>query len=105
MSIACIQKDPQAVLPYSLDWSYFGENDGASTDPGWLQGDTIASSSWSVSGPDALLVVDSDTNSTTVTTVYLSGGTIGFTYTATNHVITSSGHEDGRSIRVTILSR
>ena len=76
-----------------------------STDPGWLQGDTIASSSWSVSGPDALLVVDSDTNSTTVTTVYLSGGTIGVTYTVTNHVITSSGLEDDRSIRITMIPR
>ena len=53
-----IVKDPDGVLDYSINWA------------AWLDGDTITASDWTVSGPDALLVVDSDSESTTVTTVW-----------------------------------
>lgn len=79
-------KDPDAVLDYSVNWS------------AWLGDDTIVTSTWIVTGPDALLVVDSDSKSTTATTVWLSGGTLYRTYTATNRVTTAAGRVDDRSI-------
>jgi hypothetical protein len=81
-----IVKDPDGVLDYSINWA------------AWLDGDTITVSTWSVSGPDALLVVDSDSESTTVTTVWLSGGTVNRQYIVTNHITTAAGREDDRSI-------
>lgn len=79
-------KDPDAVLDYSVDWS------------AWLGDDTIVTSAWIVTGPDALLVVDSDSRSSTATTVWLSGGTLFRTYTVTNRVTTAAGRTDDRSI-------
>jgi len=107
MSLSTILKDPEAVLPYSINWatkdSYL--NDGSASDTGWLEGDTIATSAWSVTGPDALLVIDSDTNNTTTTTVVLSGGTANRTYTVTNHIVTAVPYEDDRSITVKVVQR
>lgn len=76
--------DPQAVLDYSVDWS------------AWLvSGETIANSSWTVSSG---LTLGTDSNTTTVATAWISGGTAGRNYTATNHIVTSAGREDDRSI-------
>jgi len=98
-------KDPQAVLNYGYDWADGGANDGASTDTGWLQSDTITASTWSITGPDSTLLQDSDANDTTTTTVVLSGGTANRTYTVTNHVTTAAGYEDDRSITVKVQER
>jgi len=98
-------KDPDAVLDYGEDWHAGGNNDGASTDAGWLQADTISTSTWAVSGPDSALVIDSDTNDTTSTTVWLSGGTLGREYTVTNHIVTAAGRADDRAITVTIAPK
>ena len=106
MSLSTVLKDPDAVLPYSINWaSTDGTNDGTSADTGWLQGDTIATSTWSVSGPDALLIVDSNSNSTTTTTVVLSAGTANRSYKVTNHIVTAAGYEDDRSITVRVQQR
>jgi hypothetical protein len=86
-------KDPDAVLDYSIDWS------------AWLGSDTITTSEWFVDGADTDLAVDSDSKSTTATTVWLSGGTLGVTYTATNRITTADGRTDDRSISVQILDR
>ena len=106
MATFSIIKDPDAVLPYSINWaSENGTNDGGSSDTGWLQGDTISTSTWSIEGPDALLVVDSSTNSSTIATVVLSGGTANRNYTVTNHIVTAAGFEDDRSITVKVQQR
>jgi len=86
-------KDPDAVLDYSVDWD------------AWLSGDTITSSQWIVTGQDSDLVVDSEANSTTAATVWLSGGTLGVTYTVTNRITTGEGRTDDRSIAVTVLDK
>lgn len=93
MTLSTVDKDPDAILPYTINWV------------DWLDTDTIASSSWAVSGPDALLVVDSDTNTATAATAKLSAGTAGRTYTLTNHIITAGGYADDRSISVTMVER
>ena len=89
MAFDNITKDPDAVKPYSVDWSDY------------LGADTIASSSWAVSGGvDTTLVVDSATNDTTSSTVVVSGGTDRRAYDLTNTITTAGGITDDRTIRV-----
>ena len=93
MTTFSASKDPDAVLDYSVDWST------------WLDGDTISTSTWTVSGADSDLVIDSDTNSTTATTVWLSGGTKNYGYILTNRIVTAAGRTDDRSVTVTMVDK
>lgn len=86
-----MQKDPQAVLDYAMDWT-----------PWLAEGETIATSSWTV---DAGITKDSDSKTTTVATVWLSGGTAGVTYKLTNHITTNQGRTDERSFPVSVRQR
>lgn len=83
-------KDPDAVLDYQIDWS------------DWLGSDTISSSSWTV--PTGI-TKDSDTNDTTSTIIWLSGGTVGTTYSIINHIVTASGRKDDRTIYIEVQER
>ena len=83
-------KDPDAILDYSIDWS------------AWLGSDTISTSSWSV--PTGITKV-SDSKTTTVTTIWLSGGTEGPTYAVVNHIKTAAGREDDRTLYIKVKSR
>lgn len=84
-------KDPDAVLDYTVDWAT------------WLGTDTISTSSWPVI--PAGITKDSDTNSTTIATIWLSGGTIGETYQLTNRIVTAGGRTDDRTITINIVSK
>lgn len=86
------KKDPNAVLDYTVDWS------------AWLSplADTITTVTWVVS--DAMTVV-SQSETTTVATVFLSGGVEGTTETVTCRVATAGGRTDDRSITLKIVSR
>lgn len=89
-----IDKDPQAVLDYGLDWAL------------WLSesnSDSIQSSTW-VSAPSGL-THGTTTNNAGITSVYLSGGTVGSVYTVTNHITTVGGRQDDRSFRVRVVER
>ncbi len=83
-------KDPNAVLDYSVDWSR------------WLDGDTIATSVWTV--PAGLTKV-SDTNTTTKTTAWLSGGAADQSYTVTNRITTTGGRTEDRSFILKVEER
>lgn len=83
-------KDPNATLDYSIDWSK------------WLADDTILSSAWTV--PAGLTQV-SASNTTTIATVWLSGGTASQSYTVTNRITTAGGRTDERSIIIRIEER
>lgn len=84
-------KDPDATLDYGFDWS------------DWLATDeTISSASWTV--PDGI-TEDSTEKSTTVTKVWLSGGTAGSEYTVACKVVTSDGRTDERSFVVEVVNR
>lgn len=84
-------KDPNAVLDYEVDWS------------GWLaSGDTISTSTWVASDG---ITIDSDSKTTTKTTVWLSGGVAGRSYAATNHIVTAAGREDDRTIVMRVAER
>lgn len=74
-------KDKESILDYTIDWSQ------------WLPvGDTIVVSAWTV--PDDI-AVESDTFTTTTTTVWLSGaGPEGTRSTVTNHITTADGREE-----------
>jgi len=84
-------KDPQSVLDYGFDWS------------DWLDtGDTVSTSTWNV--PTGI-TEDSDSNTGTTTTVWLSGGTVGKKYKITNRMVTADGRTVDRSFYVRIENR
>lgn len=95
-------KDPDAVLDFGVDWKALTNGTGKSD---WLaEGETITASSWDVpAGITQATPAPSFTD--TVTTIWLSGGTVGTSYTLTNHVTTSQGREDERSFTILIEDR
>jgi hypothetical protein len=90
-------KDPQAILDYTVDW----------TD--WLKGDTISTSSWTVSPG---ITVGDGTNGAaapsktdTKTTIWFISGTLGVDYLATNRIVTVAGRTEDRTITVTVRDK
>ena len=81
-------KDPVAKLDYGWDWE------------DWLAGDTIDTSTWTV---PTTLVKESDSKTNTTTTVWISGGTLGESYTVTNQIVTVAGRVDQRSFVLKIV--
>lgn len=94
-------KDPNAVLDYAIDLADDGANDGSTTDTGWLQGDTISSVTWTV--PTGI-TKDTNTNTTTKATIWLSGGTAGTDYLITARFVTASGRAHDVSLLVKVRS-
>lgn len=87
-------KDPEAILDYSVDWSE------------WLpEGDTLSDSDWEADDGITIEASPAPTNVDGVTTVWLSGGTVGQSYGVTNHIVTSAGREDDRSITIRVRER
>jgi len=83
-------KDPDAVLDYQFDWSE------------WLGSDTISTSTWTV--PSGI-TKDSQSNTTTTTTIWLSGGTAGGEYTVTNQIVTAGGRTEDRSFTIKVQNK
>lgn len=73
-----LPKNTGAVLKYSINWA------------AWLGSDTLATSTFTVS---AGMTKVSETNSSTVATVKVSGGTAGTSYTVTNTITTVTSGE------------
>ena len=102
-------KDPNAVDFYHIVWcSEDGTNDASASDTGELQGATISTSGWTVTG----ITADSNTTAAvsmrgityavnTVATIVLSSGTAGTDYELLNRIDTS----DGRILDKTITVR
>lgn len=85
-------KDPSAKLNYTIDWTLFLPT-----------GQTITASAWTV--PAGLTEVVTS-NTTTIATIVLSGGTLGATYDVVNHIVTTpGGYEDDRTISIEIVSK
>ncbi len=80
-------KDPDEIVDYDLSWE-----DEMTADT-----DTISSSTWTV---PAGITKDSSSNTTTRTKVWLSGGTIGETYTLLNRVVTAGGRTLDQSVKL-----
>lgn len=90
-----MQKDPDAKLPFSVDWS------------DWLtgEGDTAASVTWIV---PAGLVQESSPAPSLVNgkaTVWLSGGTDLVDYSVTCRLTTTGGRIDDRTMRISVRQR
>ena len=80
-----IKKDPDSVLDYQLDWS------------SWLGTDTISTSVFTV--PTGL-TKDSEGNTSTTSTVWLSGGTLNQIYNVVCRITTTGGRTVDRSFDV-----
>lgn len=91
MTLKFPTKDPDAVLDYKIDWS-----DWMST------GDAIDTSTWTV---PAGIAKDSDLSTDDTTTIWLSGGTTGETYSLINHIVTDDGREDDRTVKITVKEK
>ncbi len=85
-----VLQDPSDNLDYTIDW----------TD--WLGGDTIVTSSWVVT---AGLTEGANANTTTSATVWLTGGTAGTSYVATNTIITAAARTANRSFNIDVVDR
>lgn len=80
-----LTKDPDATLDYAFAWA------------DWLEdGETIVDHTVTVESGDVII----DSTSRTVDTViaWVSGGTLGTNAEITNHILTSEGREDDRTI-------
>lgn len=88
--IVTFNKDPNAVLDYTFDWT------------AWLGDDTIASSSWivpvGISSGGAVF-------SSTTTTIWLTGGIAGTSYSIYNQIVTAGGRTEKRTFKVNALDR
>lgn len=93
-----IDKDPFAVLDYSLSWDqWMPSGDGITS--GTVTAETI-------SGDSAPLVIDSTTvTGTTLLSATVSGGTAGNIYNVEYRITTSNGLKDSRNIRIKVLER
>ncbi len=74
-------KGPNEVLEYTLDWDALGVLQTASPT------ELISTSTWTA---EAGITIDTSTNGTTETTVWLSGGTVGNRYKLTNKITTDA---------------
>jgi hypothetical protein len=85
-------KDPDEVKDYSLDWSEL------------LDGDTIASSTWTVMA-GAGLIVDESSYTDTVTTIWLSAGAVGTDYKLSNLVVTAGGRTYDQTVKLRVRAK
>ena len=84
-------KDPDATLDYELDWST------------WLgTGETISAATVTV---PAGITLDTDTNTDTTQTAWLSGGTAGAHYDVVYQITTNQSRTDDRTVRITVEDR
>lgn len=95
-----IDKDPHAVLNYTIDW----------TD--WIDGDQIESSTWTVTTyststvDTSVLTVDNTAISgNKKSIVTLSAGTVGNIYSVRNTIVTANDLTESRAFRVKVVNR
>lgn len=87
-------KDPAARVDYAIDWA------------GYLDGQAIAASLWSVAPAEAGgVAVASESYDLVRTAATLSGGLAGHVYSVTNRVTLSDGQVDERSITLRVEER
>jgi hypothetical protein len=88
-------KDPDEVLDYAIDWSPRLVQPNGMTDQidtsTWILPSGITQTSASISGQLAV--------------VWLSGGSLGDTYTITNRIVTVGGRTMDQSVRLRIKAK
>ena len=85
-------RDPLSVLPVVFDWSAWLTAEGATT---------ITTSTWTGTG----LTLTSQAQTLTQSSVVVSGGTEGQTYSLRNTIVTANGRTDVRTMHVRVASR
>lgn len=89
-------KSPTEVADFDIDWTVR------------LAGDTIASSSWSITGGDTAaagtLAVSSSSFTATLAKVVLSAGNLGVLYTLANTITTAAGQTLVESVQLPVRS-
>lgn len=88
--IVVFSKDPSAVLDYTMDWRQ------------WLGDDAISSVAWTL---PAGIANAGTTFSSSTTTIWLSGGTAGTSYSVYATVVTVGGRTEKRTIKITVIER
>lgn len=88
-------KDPDAILDYGVDWT------------AWLDGDTIATSTWILPASSGLTQSNASINAAaTVATVWLAGGdVVAAPWMVTNRITTAGGRTEDRSFLLTVRER
>ncbi len=84
-------KDPDAVLDYVVDWSDFLDDDTITGAPVWTM--------------PAGLTKDSQSNTGTTATAFISGGTAGNGYTVACKITTAAGRTDERSFVIVVRQK
>jgi hypothetical protein len=96
-----ILKDPSSDEPQGFDWTAWLAELGV--------GVLINTSTWTITGPDAVLTKHNESivTGSLKTLAYFAAGTPGKKYTITNHVVTNSSPTvtDERSFQYLILDR
>ncbi len=85
-------KDPDEKIDFGINWAT------------WLESDTISASTW-VIVPSGGIVVDSESETSTVATVWLTGGKTGTTYKVRNFITTAAGRSPPRTIHVKVMEK
>ena len=85
-------KDPEAILDFAFDWS------------DWLAtSETISTRTITV--PSGLTQSSTDTESSGVVTVWLSGGTVGQIYDVECKIVTNASRTDERTMKIKVVER
>ena len=79
--------DPDAVQDFGIDWR------------DELPDDIITASTWTI---PAGITKDRDTFHEFLTVVWLSGGTVGETYTLVNHIVTDEARKEDGTIFIVV---
>lgn len=92
-----IEKDPFAVLDFSLDFT------------NWMPvGDTLSTitvTAETIANDSSPLVIDSTNNTNYLATANISGGTAGKIYNVEYKIVTTNSIKDSRNIRIKVLER
>lgn len=89
MTYFLYEKDPAENANIIVDWTT------------WLEGDTIASSSWTVPAP---FLIGTDGHNVSTANVWIDGGELGEHYFLSNEVTTVTGRSGKRTVVVRITS-
>ena len=88
--LASYSKGTTEVLDFTINWASL------------LDSDTISTSTWSV--PTGI-TQDSESETTTTSVIWLSGGTVDTTYNCTCTIVTAGGRTHVRTIAINVVER
>lgn len=99
-------KDPDEILDYYVDWTrrLYSESELEQSDAGEtvVPADTISTSTFTL---PAGITANSSSNTTTVSQLWLSGGSIGQTYAILNEIVTAGGRRMDQTIRIRVNTK